>query len=180
MGWGSSTRRGGGRKLRAPPRNFVFLGFRRQESGMSREFCRDVPDPWRCSKSLCKKTSCAFFIPYLGRSGEGVMRRNGWPKGLFRESASSLPPQCFQVFGGREGTDYPKAPFWTNVSPHDAFSASLARPQEKRPININVLFGTGSGAVPLQGRPWESSRLFEPQKVTLISRVSLKGPVKQG
>ena len=57
MGWGSSTRRGGGRKLRARPRNFVFLGFRREESGMSREFCRDVPDPWRCSKSLCKKTS---------------------------------------------------------------------------------------------------------------------------
>ena len=66
MGWGSSTRRGGGRKLRAPPRKFVFLGFGRQESGMSRDFCRDVPDPWRCSKSLCKKTSCAFFVPYLG------------------------------------------------------------------------------------------------------------------
>ena len=33
---------------------------------MSREFCRDVPDPWRCSKSLCKKTSCAFFVPYIG------------------------------------------------------------------------------------------------------------------
>ena len=68
MGWGSSTRRGGGRKLRARPRNFVFLGFRREESGMSREFCRDVPDPWRCSKSLCKKTSCAFFVPYKSHS----------------------------------------------------------------------------------------------------------------
>ena len=64
-GPGSSTRRGGGQKLRALPRKFVFLGFRREESGMSREFCRDVPDPWRCSKSLCKKTSCAFFVPYL-------------------------------------------------------------------------------------------------------------------
>ena len=31
---------------------------------MSREFCRDVPDPWGCSKSLCKKSSCAFFVPY--------------------------------------------------------------------------------------------------------------------
>ena len=29
MGWGSSTRRGGGRKLHARPRNFVFLGFLR-------------------------------------------------------------------------------------------------------------------------------------------------------
>ena len=31
---------------------------------MSRDFCRDVLDPWRCSKSLCKKSSCAFFVPY--------------------------------------------------------------------------------------------------------------------
>ena len=45
MGWGSSTQRGGGRKLRALPRKFVFLGFRKEESGMSREFCRDVQDP---------------------------------------------------------------------------------------------------------------------------------------
>ena len=45
VGWGSSTRRGGGRKVRALPRKSVFLGFRREESGMSREFCRDVPDP---------------------------------------------------------------------------------------------------------------------------------------
>ena len=63
MGWGSSTRRGGGRKVRALPRKFVFLGFRREESGMSPEFCLDVPDPWGCSKSLCKKSSCAFFVP---------------------------------------------------------------------------------------------------------------------
>ena len=73
MGWGSSTRRGGGRKLRARPRNFVFLGFRREESGMSREFCRDVPDPWRCSKSLCKKTSCAFFVPYIPKVKAGLL-----------------------------------------------------------------------------------------------------------
>ena len=42
---------------------------------MSQEFCRDVPDPWRCSKRLCKKTSCAFFVPYTGYpSGGGVLR----------------------------------------------------------------------------------------------------------
>ena len=41
MGWGSSTRRGGGQKLRALPRKFVFLGFHREEPGMSLEFCRD-------------------------------------------------------------------------------------------------------------------------------------------
>ena len=66
---GSSTRRGSGRKVRALPRKFVFLGFRREESAMSGEFCRDVPDPEGCSKSLRKKSSCAFFVPYLGRSG---------------------------------------------------------------------------------------------------------------
>ena len=63
-GVGSSTRRGGGRKVRALPRKFVFLGFRGEKLGMSRDFCRDIPDPWRCSKSLCKKSSCAFFVPY--------------------------------------------------------------------------------------------------------------------
>ena len=65
MGWGSSARRGGGRKVRALPRKFVFFGFRRDESGMSKEICRDVPDPWGCSKSLCKKKVRAhFFVPY--------------------------------------------------------------------------------------------------------------------
>ena len=66
---GSSTRKGGGRKVRALPR---ILGFRREESGMSREweFCRHVPDPWECSKSLCKKNACAFFLPYFDENGE--------------------------------------------------------------------------------------------------------------
>ena len=41
-GWGS--------KSCSLPRKFVVLGFRREELGMSREFCRDVPDPWGCSK----------------------------------------------------------------------------------------------------------------------------------
>ena len=61
MGWGSSSRRGGGQKLRALPRKFVFLGFRREESGMSREFCRDVPDPWGCSKSFVLKKFVRMF-----------------------------------------------------------------------------------------------------------------------
>ena len=72
MGWGASTRSGGGRKLRALPQKFVFLGFRREESGMSRECSRDVPDPWGCSKSLCQKGVCAFFVPY---SRGGAQRR---------------------------------------------------------------------------------------------------------
>ena len=100
MGWGSSTRRGGGRKLRARPRNFVFLGFRREESGMSREFCRDVPDPWRCSKSLCKKTSCAFFVPYRRKEVQSGKKKEpkpklfgpdnfGWGGGLPREAVGA-------------------------------------------------------------------------------------------
>ena len=75
MGWGSSTRRGGGRKVRALPRKFVFLGFRREESGMSREFCRDVQDPWGCSKSLCKKR----FVRIFRSLRRGVENRN-FPK----------------------------------------------------------------------------------------------------
>ena len=45
------------------PRKFVLLAFRREEFGMSRRFCRDVPDPWGCLESSCKKSSCAFFVP---------------------------------------------------------------------------------------------------------------------
>ena len=54
-GGGSSTRRGGGPKVHALPRKFVFLGFRREESGMSREFSRDVPHAWGCFKSEKRK-----------------------------------------------------------------------------------------------------------------------------
>ena len=49
-----------------------FLGFRREESGMSREFCRDVPNPWGCSKSLCKRTSCAFFAPQKSKTTQST------------------------------------------------------------------------------------------------------------
>ena len=38
---------------------------KREEAGMSREFCWDVPDdPWGVFKKLCKKSLCAFFVPY--------------------------------------------------------------------------------------------------------------------
>ena len=33
---------------------------------MSREFCRDVPDPWGCSTSLCKKVRAHFSFPIFG------------------------------------------------------------------------------------------------------------------
>ena len=63
MGWGSSTRLGGGRKVCALPRKFVFLEFRREESWMSREFCWDVPDAWECSKSWFKNVRAHFSFP---------------------------------------------------------------------------------------------------------------------
>ena len=59
--WGSSTRRGGGRKVRALPRKFVFLVFRREESGTSREFCQDVPDFWGVFRKLVQKEFVCIF-----------------------------------------------------------------------------------------------------------------------
>ena len=67
------------------------------------------------------------------RSGEGVVRRNRCPKGCFwRVRFLSAPLRFSGVLranlkGGREETDSPKTPFWTTVSPHDAFAAPLAR-----------------------------------------------------
>ena len=45
--------------------------------------------------------------------------------------------RCFQgkPYWAREETDSPKTPFWTTVSPHDAFSAPLAR-SESREIPV--------------------------------------------
>ena len=68
MGWRSSKRRGGGRKVRALRRKFVFLGFQREEPGMSQEFVRDVPDAGGCSKGLCKKKLCSSFSSLLSRA----------------------------------------------------------------------------------------------------------------
>ena len=50
--------------VRALPRKFVFLGFRREESGMSREFMRGCPGPLGVFKTFVqKKSPCAFFVP---------------------------------------------------------------------------------------------------------------------
>ena len=61
-GWGGGLppEGGGGRKVRALPRKFLFLAFRREESGMSREFCRHVPTPGGVQK-VCAKRVCAHF-----------------------------------------------------------------------------------------------------------------------
>ena len=101
MGWGSSTRRGGGRKVRALPRKFVLLGFRREESGMSQEFCQGVPDPWGRSKSLCKKSSRAFLSTSDFQSEVGE---------VFGEIGGELPAK----FGRRFSSFF----YWGNRQKH--------------------------------------------------------------
>ena len=68
------------------------------------------------------------------RNGEGVVRRNGCPKGCFwRVCFYSAPLGFFllkplkTLMGQRRNGLF--KPFWTTVSPHDAFSAPLACPQ---------------------------------------------------
>ena len=75
------------------------------------------------------------------RSGEGVVRRNGCPKGCFwRVSFFSCSLKVFMCLkGAREETDSPKTPFWTTVSPHDAFAAPLACPQLGFGRNVHSL-----------------------------------------
>ena len=77
---------------------------------------------------------------YEGRdkgAAKGVVRRNGCPKGRFwrvrffsaplRFALWTTPERSWKRSGGREETDSPKTPFWTTISPHDAFAAPLAR-----------------------------------------------------
>ena len=58
MGWGSSTRRGGGQKVRALPRKFVFLGCRRE--GCTGNFAVMSWTPGGVQK-VCAKQVCAHF-----------------------------------------------------------------------------------------------------------------------
>ena len=51
-------------KSSCPPSKVCLPWVSRRGTGTSQEFCRDIPDPWGCSESLCKKSSCAFFVPY--------------------------------------------------------------------------------------------------------------------
>ena len=77
--WGPETARWGGGVFHPKgwwpksscPASKVCLpwGFRREKSGMSREFCWDVPDPWRCSKSLCKQKVHAHFPSFVFLGG---------------------------------------------------------------------------------------------------------------
>ena len=105
---GSSTRRGGGRKVRARTRKFVFLGFRREESGMSREFCRDVPDFWGggVRKVRTKKVRAHFSVPiserikHVQRAPKGPLNEDP-PKSGLRVSVCRFSTRrpMKQVFG---------------------------------------------------------------------------------
>ena len=75
------TQRGGGLKACALPRKFVFLGFRREECGMSQEFCRVVPDShWGWFQKLVQKMGAHFvtrYAPTLNpNAGFGVQRQS--------------------------------------------------------------------------------------------------------
>ena len=76
---------------------------------------------WGCAKGA-EKASC----------GETVVQ-----KGVLESPFLLFPLKVFRCFQGkpywgREETDSPKTPFWTTVSPHDAFSAPLARSEKSQ------------------------------------------------
>ena len=92
---------------------------------------------------------CFFFSFSPGfrvrqRSGEGVVRRNGCPKGCFwRVRFFSAPLRLTlkhlkcpeNLKGAKKKRTLQKHPFWTTVSPHDAFAAPLAHSE-----NLSVQF----------------------------------------
>ena len=64
------------------PSSKVCLSWK--QSGMSREFCRDIPAKWGCSKSLCKKARAHFSFPNRNLVLQRVLNiwnpsQNGWP-----------------------------------------------------------------------------------------------------
>ena len=65
-GLGFSTGGGGGRKLRALPRKFVFLEFPREESGMSRDFVGMSRPLAVFKKFVHKKVRAPFSFPNIG------------------------------------------------------------------------------------------------------------------
>ena len=82
------------------------------------------------------QTDCIQYLFLQWGRAKGAAKascgENGRPKGCFwrvRFLSAPLRFSCVSranLKGGREETDSPKAPFWTTVSPHDAFAAPLA------------------------------------------------------
>ena len=179
MGWGSSARRVGGRKVRALLRKFVFLGFRREESGMSREFCRDVPDLWGCSKSLCKKSSCAFFVPLKKKKHKPsfllLCSRSGFVrKKLLQKSKGNLSEQSPRrilrgiLFGGFF------RPFFL-----DKNRRKTSTPQNPRQ-NSNQNLGVSSPKSTLQGSGLEVLGVHGTSAKTTLFQRKTKGQQLKG
>ena len=66
MGWGSSTRRGGGRKLRALPRNLSSLGFEERNLGYVGIFAGMSRTPGGVRKVRAKKARAHLSFPKSG------------------------------------------------------------------------------------------------------------------
>ena len=73
-GWGSSTRRGGGRKVRALPRKFVFLGFGKGGTWDVLGILPGCPGPLGVFKKFVPKKFVAFFVPLYLVSTAGIER----------------------------------------------------------------------------------------------------------
>ena len=71
MGWGSSTRRGGGRKVRAHEpslESLSSLGFKERNLGCPGNFARMSRTPGGVQKVCAKRSSCAFCVPSLWKA----------------------------------------------------------------------------------------------------------------
>ena len=91
------------------------------------------------------------------------MRRNGRPKGWFwrvRFFSSHLRfsgDLRANLNGAEKKTDTPKTPFWTTVSPHDAFSAPFRGNPRVSKISVRNS-GAGNGCANFMGA-WKKCAL---------------------
>ena len=138
------------------PQNCVFLLIRgHRQKGAAKRLESMAREGFPCTNPLCPPTPfrdlrknailrcpglrCSGYgtPPKMGvrqRSGEGVVRRDGLSKRVFLESPFLLCPLrvCSCVLranpkGAEEKRTLQNHPFGKPVSPHDAFSAPLAR-----------------------------------------------------
>ena len=93
MGWRSSTRRGRGQQFCV---SWVAKGGTRDVPAI----LPDVPKPWGCSKSLCKKPVPVSPYPLnLGGEDSPPKFRGRPSKNTVKEGASDTPPPFFFFWG---------------------------------------------------------------------------------